>query len=292
MTGRTSHGTHSAIRFSGDSLVSCCFLLLVGTVLIASCGAEPTPVPTPTPSSPPTQTLIPTTVPTPTPIPDSDGDGLFDSQELQIGTNPFQRDSDVDGIDDGTEVELGTDPLFRDTDRDGVVDGDDVLPLADAKVRVSILEFADKTKRGFLHKDTNAFFVILVDNIEPVVTEVYDNVQNQRVAPVIVNVPDNIQSTRVGIVAFEHTPLANIIESQIVEALVTIVTGFPIPLAIPQEDKPYDISGSSGTTLDSKMLVVDLNARNSANAIGDGADDGELDGLEAKLTVRVDYGNY
>lgn len=42
---------------------------------------------------------------------DSDGDGLNDYQELQLGTNRYIRDSDADGVSDGVEVELGHNAL-------------------------------------------------------------------------------------------------------------------------------------------------------------------------------------
>lgn len=54
---------------------------------------------------------------------DSDGDGLLDSREAELGTDPNESDSDRDGIDDRTEVDTGTDPLRRDTDDDGLLDG-------------------------------------------------------------------------------------------------------------------------------------------------------------------------
>ena len=77
---------------------------------------------------------------------DSDGDGLSDKFELQIGTDPFDPDSDDDGLFDGTEMGFGcdnpmtdlslhhcvpdadhgatvTDPLDRDTDHGGASDG-------------------------------------------------------------------------------------------------------------------------------------------------------------------------
>ncbi|MBT8151138.1 MAG: hypothetical protein KJO62_07015, partial [Gammaproteobacteria bacterium] len=42
---------------------------------------------------------------------DDDNDGLSDTEEAQIGTNPLLADSDGDGYDDTFEVEFGTDPL-------------------------------------------------------------------------------------------------------------------------------------------------------------------------------------
>lgn len=59
---------------------------------------------------------------------DSDGDGLVDSRESQIGTNPFDPDTDKDGLSDGEEVlTYLTDPLNPDTDWDGLKDGAEVL---------------------------------------------------------------------------------------------------------------------------------------------------------------------
>jgi MYXO-CTERM domain-containing protein len=63
---------------------------------------------------------------------DSDGDGLSDIQEEDLGTNPQNPDSDGDGLRDGAEVFGGnpalesnnvTDPLDVDTDNDGLCDG-------------------------------------------------------------------------------------------------------------------------------------------------------------------------
>ncbi|MCK5251390.1 MAG: NHL repeat-containing protein, partial [Thermoplasmata archaeon] len=53
---------------------------------------------------------------------DTDGDGLGDSYELEIGTMPWRYDSDRDGLDDKTEHLWGTDPMVRDSDGDGLND--------------------------------------------------------------------------------------------------------------------------------------------------------------------------
>jgi len=56
---------------------------------------------------------------------DTDGDGLSDEREAELGTDPRQADSDRDRIPDGVEVETGTDPLQRDTDGDGLDDSEE-----------------------------------------------------------------------------------------------------------------------------------------------------------------------
>ena len=94
---------------------------------------------------------------------DDDNDGLLDTDEAELGTDPFKKDTDDDGVndplddlpldkdetvdtdkdgignnkdpdddDDGLpdadETELGTDPLVKDSDGDGVGDKEDDLP--------------------------------------------------------------------------------------------------------------------------------------------------------------------
>ena len=56
---------------------------------------------------------------------DTDQDGLTDSEEAELGTDPNDADSDDDGINDGDEVDAGWDPLDTDTDDDGELDGDE-----------------------------------------------------------------------------------------------------------------------------------------------------------------------
>ena len=82
--------------------------------------------------------------------PDSDGDGLSDERELEIGTDPQNADSDSDGITDGDELELGTDPNESDTDGDGTSDGDELAAGTDpndARSRPDA-DVADETNGG------------------------------------------------------------------------------------------------------------------------------------------------
>jgi hypothetical protein len=57
---------------------------------------------------------------------DPDGDGLKNSDEKDLGTDPKNADSDGDGLVDGAEVTAGSDPFTADTDGDGLSDGDEV----------------------------------------------------------------------------------------------------------------------------------------------------------------------
>ncbi|MCD6111516.1 MAG: right-handed parallel beta-helix repeat-containing protein [Thermoplasmata archaeon] len=58
---------------------------------------------------------------------DSDGDGLPDYREEELGTSPFNPDTDDDGLPDGIEVDtsdgVATDPTNPDTDGDFLLDG-------------------------------------------------------------------------------------------------------------------------------------------------------------------------
>lgn len=57
---------------------------------------------------------------------DSDGDGLLDSEEAELGSDPNSVDSDEDGLQDGEEVDLGTSPIRADTDGDTLLDPDEL----------------------------------------------------------------------------------------------------------------------------------------------------------------------
>jgi len=80
---------------------------------------------------------------------DSDGDGLTDFVEEQIGTNKRLRDTDNDGIEDYDEIYLyHTDPVDSDTDNDGVSDGDEVKngtdPVQKESLELPINPFYDE----------------------------------------------------------------------------------------------------------------------------------------------------
>lgn len=58
---------------------------------------------------------------------DTDGDGLTDQEEAQLGTNPKSVDSDNDALSDREEVKVyKSNPLNSDTDGDSYLDGHEV----------------------------------------------------------------------------------------------------------------------------------------------------------------------
>jgi hypothetical protein len=69
---------------------------------------------------------------------DTDGDGLNDCEEFEIGTDPELVDTDGDGIPDGIEFRMGMDPLRDDTredlDFDGIRNLDEILQFTNPTI--------------------------------------------------------------------------------------------------------------------------------------------------------------
>jgi hypothetical protein len=131
---------------------------------------------------------------------DTDQDGLPDSFEAGIGTDPLLADSDADGLTDYEEVawdrdvsgyEPGgdTDPLNSDTDGDGVNDGDEVAAGTDPLDNTSYPVTAD----GDLNVDgqVNVVDVLLAQRIltgSLPITQ--DHLDHGDVAPLLNGMPD------------------------------------------------------------------------------------------------------
>ena len=82
---------------------------------------------TPTTPEPEPTTQAPVQTTNPASLLDSDGDGLTNARELEVGTSVTKADTDGDGLGDREEVEVyGTDPRKTDTDGDGYLDGQEV----------------------------------------------------------------------------------------------------------------------------------------------------------------------
>lgn len=86
---------------------------------------QPTEPTTPNPSI--TPPITPPVVEPPLVPQDSDGDGLTDEEENNLGTDPNNPDTDDDGLSDREEVNIYlTDPFNADSDGDGFLDGVEV----------------------------------------------------------------------------------------------------------------------------------------------------------------------
>ena len=102
---------------------------------VASSSTLPTPVtqppidanvppPTPVTGLPPTSTATTTA---PVAEVDTDGDGLNDRRETELGTDPAKADTDGDGLSDGDEtLKYRTNPVAKDTDGDTYEDGQEI----------------------------------------------------------------------------------------------------------------------------------------------------------------------
>lgn len=81
---------------------------------------------------------------------DSDGDGLSDIKEKEIGTNPFKADTDNDGLNDYEEVNIyKTNPLKSNSDCDRYSDGEEVaMGLDPNKPNTAIIESYQSDEKG------------------------------------------------------------------------------------------------------------------------------------------------
>jgi len=72
---------------------------------------------------------------------DSDGDGLFNYEELSAGTKTNDKDTDGDGLSDYDELrKWNTDPNKADTDGDGINDGEETASGYDPNNKMAQLD--------------------------------------------------------------------------------------------------------------------------------------------------------
>ena len=88
---------------------------------------------------------------------DDDGDGLNNSWERSLGTDPLNADTDGDGLSDYDEWLLGTNPLDPDSDGDGKTDFEEMVAGTDPLDNTSYLAFeaAESTEDGWLQLKWN-----------------------------------------------------------------------------------------------------------------------------------------
>ncbi len=130
--GTTNLYQGESATFDGELTVTA---IADGSVYYAGfVGAALPEVATPIPPTP--EPATPEPEPEPTAVPedptDTDGDGLTDVREAELGTDPNNPDTDDDGISDGDEVYVHmTDPLNSDTDGDWLYDGGELIKNTD-----------------------------------------------------------------------------------------------------------------------------------------------------------------
>lgn len=97
---------------------------------------------------------------------DSDADGLLDSEEKVLGTNPNDPDTDHDDLGDYQEVRVyKTDPLDPDSDKDGIGDGTEVKMGRNPRGKGSLKDLfipseANNYKPHALHPKRLAFHAV------------------------------------------------------------------------------------------------------------------------------------
>jgi len=202
---------------------------------------------------------------------DTDGDGLTDEEERQIGTNPSYADTDHDGLSDYEEVkDKKTDPLSPDTDGDGVRDGDDLFPFYDAYVKVAIKYFEDTSEKGvyidggIFYSYGEPYFKVWGDNELKISTTPDElnvfSLQNPYLA--LFNVADNRQFVTIRIEVWDKDSLSN--------------------------DDQYDAGSAAGTDPDTFAYKKQFNILGGAvTETSDGAADGSLQGPQAKIIVEI-----
>ena len=202
---------------------------------------------------------------------DTDGDGLTDDEERQIGTNPSYVDTDHDGLNDYQEVKVKkTDPLSPDTDGDGVKDGEDLLPLYDAYVRVSIKYYEDTSTTkyaadsGLISSYADPFFKIRVNGSlqtsnMPVKMDAA-SLQNPFYATF--NVPDNLQFASIEVEVWDYDSFSG--------------------------NEQFDVGKAAGSDPDALIYKKQFNILgDTITETSDGAADGSMQGPQAKIIVEI-----
>ncbi len=197
---------------------------------------------------------------------DTDGDGLTDEEERQIGTNPSYADTDKDGLSDYQEVKVKkTNPLNPDTDGDGIKDGNDLFPLYDAYVQVAIKQFQDTSAPGQGPDGGgpgDPYFKIWVDGLlkRSITRQSITYINNPFSASF--NVPDDNRIVTIRIEVGEDDTLAS--------------------------DDYYDVGSAPGSELSALDYIKRFDVLGRAIIeTSDGAADGSLRGPQAKIVVEI-----
>ena len=119
---------------------------------------------------------------------DDDNDGLLDSEESVLGTDPLLADTDDDGLSDLEEGTWGTNPLNHDTDGDGFKDGMEVLAGYNPADETNFPTWGDVDGSGLVNV---ADVLIATRAVLGLVSLTDAELARGNVAPLVVGVPDS-----------------------------------------------------------------------------------------------------
>ncbi|WP_161805710.1 DUF4214 domain-containing protein [Pseudoalteromonas sp. P1-9] len=172
---------------------------------------------------------------------DSDGDGLLDHQERQLGTNIHNPDSDGDGILDGEEIVLGTDPNNADSDGDSVLDGEDTNPLLNSDNDMDGWSDDLESLWGFASNDVNDTWQDTDKDGRPFILEILESKN--------ANAKDN------AILGESATYVRN----QVIQAYVDVIARNQMQsIYFDEVDGMTEIGRQSNLLFDNQMSLVDL----------------------------------
>ena len=127
---------------------------------------------------------------------DTDKDGLLDKYELeQSKTDPLNPDSDHDGLNDGDELLLGLDPLSDDSKKDGQKDGERIInyQIEDEKTKIII----NVQGKGNLPSTTiDVYDSTAFDKIEGLVNTVYNFTTTGTLTSAKVEIPYSLEKIK------------------------------------------------------------------------------------------------
>ncbi|MEN8204564.1 MAG: S8 family serine peptidase [Pseudomonadota bacterium] len=119
---------------------------------------------------------------------DDDNDGIPDSEESLLGTDPLLADTDDDGLSDSEESAWGSNPLNPDTDDDGFKDGMEALAGYDPVNATEFPTWGDIDNNGVV----NAADVLLATRaVLGMMTLNSAQLARGNVAPLVGGVPDS-----------------------------------------------------------------------------------------------------
>jgi len=150
---------------------------------------------------------------------DTDNDGLGDTDELVLGTQPFIPDTDGDGVSDGDEISQGSDPL----DSFNLPNNSAPVITLNGSATVTIVEGLNYTDAGATATDSEDDDIVITANIQNNSTVVNTAVPGTYIVAYDVWDSGNLratQITRIVTVAPNNTPTLSLDGDSVVNVVV------------------------------------------------------------------------